>query len=267
MLRKKRITVEEIEVIRSKLLTCRHGFSARTGGVSGGIFTSLNLGANRGDSMENVRENWRRFGAVIGFDGALTVHGYQSHGATVRVARRGDMHGIDQPASWPEADGYVTDEPDVPLVIFTADCTPLLMQDPVAGVIAAVHCGWRSTVADIEKNAVEAMVSLGASPRNIRAAIGPGIRRCCFQTGPEVPAAIDALLGGDAKDLYGPDAAAPGKFRVDLPGTVRRRLTQLGVPEENIDELGICTMCEPDRFWSHRAMGAQRGSQANVIVL
>ena len=218
--------------------------------------------------MENVLENWRRFGAAAGFDGARFVHGHQSHGATVRIARRGDMHGVDQPACWPEADGYVTDEPDVPLVIFTADCTPLLMLDPVAGVIAAVHCGWRSTVADIEKNAVEAMESLGARPENIRAAIGPGIRRCCFQTGPEVPAAIDALLSGDVKGLYGPDAAVPGeKFLVDLPGTVRRRLARLGIPEENIDELGICTMCEPDRFWSHRAMGTRRGSQANVIVL
>ena len=256
-----------MQVIRSKLLTCRHGFSTRLGGLSEGVYESLNLGGGRGDRPENVAENWRRFGAAVGIDTARFVHGRQVHGVSVRIARRGDEHPIGQAAPWPEADGYVTAERDLPLAVFTADCTPLLMQDARAGVIAAVHCGWRSTVADIEKNAVEAMVSLGAKPRNIRAAIGPGIRRCCFQTGPEVPAAIDALLGGDAKDLYGPDAAAPGKFRVDLPGTVRRRLTQLGVPEENIDELGICTMCEPDRFWSHRAMGAERGSQANVIVL
>lgn len=257
----------DIEVIRSKLITCRHGFSTRTGGVSGGIFSSLNLGASRGDSMENVLENWRRFGAVVGFDGVRFVHGRQSHGVTVRIARRADMHAIDEPASWGSADGYVTDESDVPLVVFTADCTPLLMQDLAAGVIAAVHCGWRSTVADIEKNALEAMVTLGARPENIRAAIGPGIRRCCFQTGPEVPRAIDELLGGDSAGLHGPDESAPGRYRVDLPGAVRRRLLQLGLREVNIDELGVCTMCEPDRFWSHRAMGTARGSQANVIVL
>ncbi len=257
----------DVEVIRSGLITCRHGFSTRLGGVSQGIFSSLNLGANRGDPMENVMENWRRFGAAVGFDGTRSVHGRQSHGVTVRVARRADMHAIDEPASWPEADGYVTNEPDVPLAIFTADCTPLLMQDPAAGVIAAVHCGWRSTAADIEKRAVEAMVSLGAKRSDIRAAIGPGIRRCCFQTGPEVPEAIDALLGGDTRGLYGPDRDAPGRYRVDLPGAVHRRLLQLGLEEENIDELGICTMCGPDRFWSHRAMGTERGSQANVIVL
>ena len=259
--------MEDIEILRSDLITCRHGFSTRLGGVSGGIFESLNLGANRGDPIENVLENWRRFGAAVGADTARFVHGRQVHGAEVRVVGRTDAHSISDPTPWEGADGYVTAEPDVPLAVFTADCTPLLMQDPTAGVIAAVHCGWRSTVADIEKNAVAAMVGLGARRSDIWAAIGPGIRRCCFQTGPEVPAAIDALLGGDSAGLYGPDEDAPGKFRVDLPGAVRRRLLQLGLREENIDELGVCTMCHPDRFWSHRAMGAARGSQANLIVL
>ena len=259
--------MERAGVIRSDRLTCRHGFSTRQGGVSGGIFASLNLGANRGDSMDNVRENWLRFGAAVGADTSRFVHGRQVHGAQVRVARREDAHAIDESAGWDGADGYVTAERELPLAVFTADCTPLLMQDPAAGVIAAVHCGWRSTVADIEKNAVEAMRSLGARAQDIRAAIGPGIRRCCFQTGPEVPAAIDALLGGDTAGLYAPDEGEAGRFRVDLPGAVRRRLLQLGLAEEKIDELGICTMCHPDRFWSHRAMGASRGSQANLIVL
>ena len=231
------------------------------------MFRSLNLGANRGDSLANVEENWRRFGQAVGVDTARTVHGRQSHGVTVRIAHRGDEHAIGESAAWDEADGYVTAERGLPLVVFTADCTPLLMQDPAAGVVAAVHCGWRSTVADIEKNAVEAMASLGSRPEDIRAAIGPGIRQCCFQTGPEVPTAVEELLGGDTAGLIRPDESAPGKFRVDLPGTVRRRLLQLGLKEENIDELGVCTMCRQDLFWSHRAMGAARGSQANVIAL
>ena len=259
--------MEEVSFVKSALITCRHGFSTRNGGVSEGIFASLNLGASRGDKPENVAENWRRFGEAMGVDTTRFVHGHQSHGATVRIASVADAHPIGERASWPEADGYVTAERDVPLVIFTADCTPLLMQDPVAGVIAAVHCGWRSAVADIEARAVEAMVSLGARPENIRAAIGPGIRQCCFQTGPEVPRAIEALLGGEADGLYVPDETAPGKFRTDLPGTVARRLRQLGLSEEHIDELGICTMCHPDQYWSHRSMGKERGSQANLIVL
>ena len=259
--------MENVKVLRSDLITCRHGFSTRLGGVSEGNYESLNLGANRGDPIENVLKNWRRFGQALGVDTSRFVHGHQSHGTTVRIARRADAHSIAEPTPWQEADGYVTNEPDVPLVVFTADCTPLLMQDPDAGVIAAVHCGWRSAVADIEAEAVKAMVSLGARRSNIRAAIGPGIRRCCFQTGPEVPQAVDRLLGGASEGLYGPDETAPGKFRVDLPGTVKRRLTQLGLAEENIDELGVCTMCRQDLFWSHRALGAARGSQANLIVL
>ena len=259
--------MEDISVIRSTLITCRHGFSTRLGGVSQGIFNSLNLGHNRGDDAQNVLENWRRFGEATGIDTSRFVHGHQSHGTTVRIACKADAHSIVEQTPWPEADGYVTNEPDTPLVIFTADCTPLLMQDPDAGVIAAVHCGWRSTVADIEGKAVEAMASLGADPARIRAAIGPGIRQCCFQTGPEVPQAIDTLLSGDTAGLYAPDPSEAGKYRTDLPGTVKRRLIRLGLLEENIDELGICTMCRPDRFWSHRAMGAARGSQANIIAL
>ena len=258
--------MSQVQIIRSSLLTSRHGFSTRLGGVSQGNFESLNLGANRGDPMENVAANWRRFGAAVGVDTARFVHGRQVHGAEVRVAVRADAHTITEPAAWDGADGYVTNVPGLTLAVFTADCTPLLMEERQAGVVAAVHCGWRSTVADIEKNAVEAMVSLGARPDRIRAAIGPGIRQCCFQTGPEVPEAIDALLGGVA-GLYAPDENESGKFRVDLPGAVRRRLCQLGLLEENIDELGVCTMCRPDLFWSHRAMGTARGSQANVIAL
>ena len=94
---------------------------------------SLNLGANRGDSIDNVRENWRRFGAAVGVDTARFVHGRQVHGALVRIAKRGDEHAIDEPTGWEGVDGYVTAEPELPLAVFTADCTPLLMQDPAAG--------------------------------------------------------------------------------------------------------------------------------------
>ena len=250
----------------SAVLTSPHGFSTRLGGVSRGIFESLNLGRidTLGDDPALVEENWRRFGAAVGIDTARFVHGRQVHGNRVHIARREDAHGIRENSAL-EADGYVTDIPGLPLAVFTADCAPLLMEDTDAGVVAAIHCGWRPTAADIMGEAIRAMCSLGAQPENIRAAIGPCIRRGCFQTGPEVPAALDALLGG-AADLY-EDDTVPGKFRVDLPGAVARRLTQLGVPAENIDDLGVCTMCAPERFWSHRTMGLRRGSQANIIML
>lgn len=254
--------------VKSHILTCPHGFSTRLGGVSTGLFESLNLGRlERGDDPEKVLENWAIFGKSLSIDTSRFVHGKQVHGNTVRIAAAEDAHPITEEASWEGTDGYVTNIPGVPLVVFTADCVPLLMQDPEAGVIAAVHCGWRPVAADIQKNALEAMASLGARPENIRAAIGPAIHRCCFQTGPEVTEAMESLLNGEGEGLYAPDPAAESKFRLDLPGVVSRRLRQLGVLPQNIETIGHCTMCMPEHYWSHRAMGLARGSQANIIML
>lgn len=260
--------MENLSFVKSNILTCPHGFSTRLGGVSEGIYESLNLGRlELGDDPENVRENWAIFGNAVGIDTRRFVHGKQVHGNLVRIAGSGDAHGITEPASWEGADGYVTNEPGVPLAVFTADCVPLLLQEPEAGVVGAIHCGWRPTVLDIVKHALEAMASLGAQTGSIRAAIGPCIRRCCFQTGPEVPEAVERLLGEGVAELYAPDPAEAGKYLVDLPGTVERRLVQLGVPAENIEQTGQCTKCLPETYWSHRALGFARGSQANIIML
>ena len=255
------------ERLTSNIITCPHGFSTRLGGVSEGIFGSLNLGRlDLGDEPERVAENWRIFGSACGIDTTRFVHGRQIHGNTVMLAGWEHAHGITEPSGW-EADGYVTDIPGLPLAVFTADCAPLLMLEPEAGVAAAIHCGWRSTAADIEGAAVEKMLSLGADIRKLRAAIGPCIRKCCFQTGPEVASAMEALLGGDMKGLAAEDPSEPGKLLLDLPGVVKRRLLQLGVPAEQIDDLNECTKCHPERYWSHRALGMRRGSQANIIML
>lgn len=255
------------ECLTSDILACPHGFSTRLGGVSTGIYESLNLGRlNLGDDPERVKENWRIFGAACGIDTTHFVHGKQVHGNTVKIAAPEDAHGIAESGAL-EADGYVTNIPGLPLAVFTADCTPLLMHEPEAGVVAAIHCGWRSTAADIEAEAVRQMQVLGAKPEAIRAAIGPCIRSCCFQTGPEVPAAMEALLSEPLGALCVPDETEDGKYLLDLPGVVKRRLIQLGVRAENIDDLGVCTKCRPERFWSHRAMGLCRGSQANIIML
>ena len=136
--------------VKSHILTCPHGFSTRLGGVSEGIFESLNLGRlTLGDAPEKVQENWRIFGAATGIDTSRFVHGQQVHGNHVRIASAADAHGITEPASWDSADGYVTNIPGVPLAVFTADCAPLLLHDPVAGVVGAIHCGWRPVAADI----------------------------------------------------------------------------------------------------------------------
>lgn len=239
-------------------IAARHAFSTRLGGVSTGVLESLNLSVRRGDTPENVRENWRRLGAAAGLDLTRAVYAQQVHSAEVRIAHAADAQ---PPELEPRftCDGFVTNEPGVPLAVFMADCLPALLHDPVAGVIGAVHCGWRGSVADILGAAVAQMCALGAHPADIRAAIGPGIGACCFEVGPEVVAAAEALLHERAR--------ADGKALLDLKGVNARRLAQLGVPAGQIAVSDACTMCWPDVFWSHRATNGQRGVQAAVITL
>ena len=136
-----------------------------------------------------------------------------------------------------------------------------------AGIVAAAHSGWKGTVADMMGSVVRRMEDMGARAENIRAAIGPAISRCCFETGPEVPEAVRALLGSDAGGLCLPEEGVEGKFLVDLKETNRRRLLQLGLALEHIDVSPDCTMCMQDVYWSHRATKGRRGTMASVIML
>ena len=247
----------------------RHGFSARAGCPEGlgGNFDPLREGCDARIGLENIT----RFARCCGFsdtDGGAYTR--QVHGARVRTVTMADRRAHDA-ARGEECDGLVTAEAGLPLYIFTADCAPVLMCDPDAGVIAAVHCGWRSTAADILGNAVAAMEALGASAGNIRAAVGPAIGGCCFETGDDVASAFTGLLGeGAAAALIRP-GERPGKFMIDLPGTVSARLAQLGVPAGRID---LCRDCTKDRgadlLWSARwcaERGVPRGSSVSAIEL
>jgi YfiH family protein len=247
-------------------INARHGFTTRHGGVSSGIFESLNLGENRGDDPELVRENFRRLGRALGINTEAMAFSWQVHGKEVRIVTEKDRRSLFQPIAY-EADGLVTNVRGLPIIIFTADCVPVLLHDPEAGVAGAVHCGWRSSVMDILGTAVEKMASLGARPENIRAAMGPAIGKCCFETGPEVPEAVEKYLNGDTEGLYWPRPGVQGKFMVDLKGANRRRLIQLGLRPENISVSEECTVCRADKYWSHRATKGRRGSQAAVICL
>ena len=252
----------------SELLRSRHGFSTRVGGVSEGIWQGLNLGVRTGDSRECVEENWRRFRSAVGVNTSLMVHGLQIHSGNVKVVKEREGLDLFSPKPLTGYDAFVTDAPGIPLVVFTADCAPVLLEDFGAGVVAAVHGGWRGTAADIFAHAVKAMCSLGASAQRICAAVGPCIGPECFQTGPEVVAAFSSLLSGDMEGLYQLDKTTrEERYLTDLPGVVIRRLEQLGIPRENIDGPDECTMCCSDRYWSHRRMGLARGSQASLIML
>lgn len=254
-------------IIKSNLIKSCHGFSTRLGGVSEGIFESLNLGMNRGDDREKVTENWNIFLDAADINIREFVCGKQIHSNIVHIAGAKDMRPAYGPGELIEADGYVTNERNVPLAIFVADCIPLLLEDTINGVIGAVHCGWRGTVADIEKNAIDAMAGLGAEPKNITAAIGPAIERCCFEVGEEVIDAAKQLIGEEeCISLYTDSKKNSGKYMLDLKAVLRARLLQLGLREENIDMVGGCTMCSPNRYYSHRYSNGARGSLACVIM-
>ena len=247
-------------------LRAKHGFSTRLGGVSTGYLASLNLGSNRGDVPERVFRNYDLLGEAVGIDVRHMAFTKQVHGSVVRIASEADVHefGADVPY---EADGLVTNVPGLALICFTADCVPVLLCDDVRGVIAAVHCGWRSSVADILGNAVEKMCALGAQPERICAAVGPAIGACCFEVGAEVIAAAEAWLGGDVGGLYVPEDGIPGKFLLDLKRANARRLTQLGLLPQNIAVSDECTVCSHEKYWSHRYTKGRRGSQGALIVL
>ncbi len=251
--------------MRSSLIGARHAFTTRFGGVSGGEFATLNLGSNRGDDPACVRENYRRLCAWfgVGIDEAAVTN--QVHKNEVRIVTTADRHVCLSKTPY-EADGIVTAVRGLPIFCFTADCVPALLWDGEHGVAGAIHCGWRSSVSDILKNALEAMRSLGAEPACVCAALGPAIGRCCFETGDDVPDAITAWLGGEDEGLF--TRRADGKTMVDLRAANARRLVQLGVPDQNIDVSDECTFCLHDKYWSHRyTRGGLRGSQAAGIML
>lgn len=250
----------------SDTMKSAHAFTTRFGGVSTGIYASLNLGENRGDMPERVRENYRRLGSALGIEYEKLVFSSQVHTDKVQIVTEADARELFTRIFY-EADALVTNKTGVPLIIFIADCVPTLLEDRESGVIAAVHCGWRSSVMDILGKTLGKMQSLGAAPEKIHAAIGPAIGACCFETGPEIPGAVDEWLDADGKDFYTPEEGVPGKFMVDLKGANRQRLIQLGVTPERIDVSDECTLCKCVKYWSHRATKGERGSQAAVITL
>ena len=243
-----------------------HGFSTRLGGVSEGIYASLNLGMNRGDDPAKVEENYRRFCAAIGVEPERIVCASQVHGNTVRTVTSADLGiGLDEAEPW-QADGLVTDIPGVVLTVFTADCLPILLYDPVRRVVGAVHAGWRGTALGVVTRAVERMVDcFGCDRLDILAAIGPGISKCCFETHEDVPNAMTEAMGASALQCI--QVLPTGKFHVDLKGLNVRRLEAAGLDAAHIAVSPDCTACLPEKYWSHRYTHGERGSQAAMIAL
>lgn len=256
----------ELVYMQAENLNTPHAFTTRMGGVSGGIYESLNLGTSRGDDPNLVRKNYKIICSAMDTAPERLVFSKQVHEDTVRAVTSKDSLGdIMKPVPY-EADALITQEKQLPLIIFTADCMPILLHDLKAPCIGACHAGWRGTVMDIAGKTVASMCRLsGGNPENIKAAIGPGIGPCCFETGSEVPQAVTELLGGDGREFI--SCRGGGKFMVDLPSVNKLLLIRAGVPEENITVSPECTLCNNEKYWSHRHTDGQRGSQASLIML
>lgn len=244
-----------------------HGFSTRMGGVSEGIYNSLNLGFRCGDNPLHVAENFNRFRGALGVSGSHLVYANQVHGNHIHTVTTADIHNT-QPDCPPTlvADGLLTAIPGLCLTVFCADCTPVLLYDPVRRVVGAVHAGWRGTAAGIVSCAVEKMISnYGTNPDHILAAIGPSLSHCCFETHVDVPNAMTESMGATA--LRHIKMLPTGKFLVDVKGLNRDQLELSGVNPAHITTSDHCTACMPDLYWSHRHTGGARGSQVAMISL
>ena len=252
---------ETLEYLTAEGITAPHAFTTRFGGVSRGALSSMNLAIKLDETDENVTRNFEILGDALGFGIEDLVLTRQTHSDMVRVVGRCDCNGCFH-RDYPECDALVTNDPGVALTVFTADCTPILFHDPLTGAVGAAHAGWRGTAAAIAAKTVEAMVQeFGCEAENIRAAIGPNIGFCHFETDADVPEAMIAAFGDEVRPFI---QKAEEKYYVNLKEINALILRRAGVRHIEISE--DCTMCQPERFWSHRVTGGNRGSQGAIIV-
>lgn len=245
----------------------RHAFSTRFGGVSRNQFSSMNLGLSCGDLRENVLENYRLFCAAAGFDYSTLVSSSQDHHTFIRRVGRSNLGtGVFRPRDMVSVDGLITDEPGVTLVTHYADCVPVFLLDTKRRAIGLVHAGWRGTAAKIAGIAVTAMRrEFGTDPADVAAGIGPSIGPCCFEVDAPVRDGFAKLAELRPTEFIREDGG--GKYHIDLWEANRRILMQAGVPESGIAVSGICTDCNSDWLFSHRATGGKRGSLAAFMAL
>jgi YfiH family protein len=237
----------------------KHGFFGRRGGVSAGIYDSLNCGPGSNDAPDAVRENRDRVARTLGADHLLSL--YQIHGPEVITVTEPWENG----ASRPRCDAMVTDRPGIALGTLAADCGPILFADAEAGVIGAAHAGWKGAISGVADSTLKAMEKLGAKRERIRAALGPTIAQVSYEVGAEFPAPFRAERG-DNERFFAP--GKPGKHQFDLPGYILARLERLGVKAEWI---GHDTCPAGNSYFSYRRTtlngGGDYGRNVSAIVL
>lgn len=262
-----------------------HLFTTRLGGVSKGDCGTLNFSFTRGDDRSAVLENYARMGEILGVDKGAFVATDQTHTTNIRVVTKADSgKGVTCARDYTDIDGLITAEKGLVLSCFTADCVPIYFVDPVKEVVGVAHSGWRGTVAGMGAKMIERMKrEFGCEPKNIIAAIGPSICQDCYEISEEVAMQFkqgfwdSQQIEGYCKEAYetglhptgklllpGKEA---GKYQLDLWLANIVVLRSAGVVLENIDVTDICTNCNPNYLFSHRASGGKRGNLAAFLMM
>jgi YfiH family protein len=238
----------------------RHGFSTRLGGVSSGEGALLNLSCAPWDLPELVEENRRRLLDAAGLPGAPLVTLSQVHSDRVHIIEN-NRRQWNAPAT---GDALVSRYPGTALAVQVADCFPILVADPDTMTVAAIHAGWRGTRSRILSKTVAAMRRVsGTDPGNLRVALGAGIRSCCFEVGAEVVAQFHHEYPNGA--LVARHPVHEGKFLLDLAAALHYQAEETGIRPDRVFDLGLCTRCNPDEFFSYRREGERSGRMMGLI--
>lgn len=266
------IAGEKVKLIKfrkfNELDFIKHGFSTRLGGVSCGIYESMNLNFGRGDDDENVRENFRLIASELGTSPEKMVNAMQTHTTNVlKVGSEKNGMGVIRERDFKDIDGLITDEPGVCLVTSYADCIPLFFADPVKRCIGLSHSGWRGTVGKIGIKTVQQMKKeYGSEPSDIIAFIGPGICSKCYEVSEDVADEFKASYSEkQAEAILEPKEN--GKYQLDLLQANLFNLIEAGLLLENIGVTDICTCCNPELLFSHRASKGQRGGLCGFLAI
>ena len=249
-----------------KLTDYAHCFTTRLGGVSTGIYSSMNLSFTRGDRDEDVRENFRRISHVLGFEPEDIVTSDQTHTTNVRRISEEDRGcGVTKPRRFMDVDGLVTNVPGILLATFYADCVPLYFVDPEKKAIGLSHSGWRGTAGRMGAATVKMMKrEFGTNPADLYAAVGPSICQECYEVSEDV---IDAFRKSFSPQQEGSlfYRKENGKYQLNLWEANRIVLQEAGIPEERIFLPNLCTCCNPEFLFSHRATRGKRGNLAAFL--
>ena len=247
-----------------------NAFSTREGGVSCGMYSSMNLAFTRGDDPEKVSENYRLFGESIGVSREQMVFSDQQH--TTNVMEVTSAHhgmGIIRERNFSDIDGIMTGEPGVCLVTSYADCVPLYFVDPINRAIALSHSGWRGTIGNICQKTVDEMIRLyGSKPEEIITCIGPSICADCYEVGSDVADVFIETYGDDADTVVLPhNENIPGKYQLDLTRANVINMEKAGILPEHISVPDFCTCCNKDVLHSHRGSRGQRGGLCAFLMI